>query len=248
MRLLGPAANLAQSRLPDSLFYRLAATAYRLRYERALLRLVGDLIPRGSTAVDVGAWWGPWTYWLSRRAGSVWSFEPNPELASFLTRVVSPNVHVEQTALSDRSGSGTLSVLDGVGRDALATLSSERGQSQARKVKVPLRRLDEYELDDVRFLKIDAEGHELHVLEGAEQTIANGAPTILVEIDRAFHEDGSLERLLEWLPGRGYNGRFERGGTWVPLATSTSTETSQSIAMREARNTRPPSCSPATRV
>ena len=206
-----------QSSLPDAAFYRVVAAAYRLRAERRLL-LLDELVPWGCTAVDVGAWWGPWTYWLSRRCPTVWSFEPNPDLARFLRRVVSMNVHVEGTALSDHSGTATLFAPVQVGRDALATLSPPHYDDAVRRIKVRLRRLDDYDLVDVGFVKIDVEGHELEVLKGAEETLARWAPTLLVEVDQRLHDE-PIQRIFDWLQDRGYEGRFRRGRTWAPLSS-----------------------------
>ncbi len=66
--------------MPDPPLYRSIAASFRLRSEQRLL-FVDDLVRRGCTAVNIGAWWGPWTYWLTRRAASVWAFEPNPRKA-----------------------------------------------------------------------------------------------------------------------------------------------------------------------
>jgi FkbM family methyltransferase len=202
--------------LPDPVFYRAVAASYRLRPERRLL-LLDELVPRGCAAVDVGAWWGPWTYWLSRRAASVWSFEPNPELTLFLARVVSANVHLENVALSDRNGEGVLFAPRDVGRDALATLSAAHSESAARRIAVPLRRLDDYRLQGIRFVKLDVEGHELKVLQGAEETLAHCAPTLLVEVDQRLHDE-PIQRVFDWLLERGYEGRFRRSRTWAPLS------------------------------
>jgi FkbM family methyltransferase len=215
MTLAGKVATRARSVLPEPLFYRGIAATYRLRRERRML-LLDELVPNGSVAVDVGAWWGPWTYWLSRRAAEVWSFEPNPDLAAFLTRVVSPNVHVENVALSDRSGTATLHAPQAVGMDALSTLSDRHTDAGARRLEVQLRTLDAYGLEAVGFIKIDVEGHELEVLKGAESTIRRCAPTLLVEIDQAFHER-PIQRVFDWLLDRDYEGRFRRGGRWSPL-------------------------------
>ena len=210
-------ADKARSLLPDPAFYRAVAAAYRLRPERRLL-LLSEFVPPACTAVDVGAWWGPWTYWLSRRAESVWSFEPNPDLAMFLNGVVSGNVQVENVALSDRSGTETLFAPEEVGRDALATLSAACSEEGARQIDVPIRRLDDYQLDAVDFIKIDVEGHEFRVLQGAEETLARCAPTLLVEIDQRLHDE-PIQRIFDWLIAHGYQGRLRRAGAWAPLST-----------------------------
>ena len=198
-------------------FYRMTAASFRLRAEQRLLFL-DELVPSKCTAVDAGAWWGPWTYWLSRRAASVWAFEPNPQLASFLTHVVSPNVHVENVALSSRTGTGTLFAPRDVGRDALATLSAAHTEPGAHTIEVPLRPLDDYRLEGVGFIKIDVEGHEFEVLVGAEETLERCAPTLLVEIDQAFH-DQPIQRVFDWLRARGFEGQVRREGNWASLQT-----------------------------
>jgi FkbM family methyltransferase len=43
--------------------------------------------------------------------------------------------------------------------------------SKVFEIAVPTRRLDDYELDAVGFIKIDVEGHELAVLRGGTETI-----------------------------------------------------------------------------
>jgi FkbM family methyltransferase len=59
-------------------------------------------------AIDAGAWYGPWTFWLSRTAKSVLTVEANPELADFVRRTSLPNVTVICAAASDEVGTATL--------------------------------------------------------------------------------------------------------------------------------------------
>ena len=92
--------------LPDRLFFTLIA--WQHRWYEAELGQLRDLVPAGSLAVDVGAWWGPWTYWLSGLAGRVVAFEPVPGLAAFVTSVDPRNVGVIYAALSDARGVVTI--------------------------------------------------------------------------------------------------------------------------------------------
>jgi FkbM family methyltransferase len=210
-------ASAVRSVVPDKAFYRLVAASYRARAEERMLFL-DEFAPRGSDAIDIGAWWGPWTYWLARRCELVWAFEPNPRLAAFLEGVVADNVRLENVALSDHAGTGTLFASTDVGRDALATLSAAHGEPGAERTEVPLRRLDEFGIERAGFLKLDVEGHEFEVFKGAEQTLARCRPTILVEIDRAYHDE-PIQRIFDWLAERGYEGRVRRGGEWAGLET-----------------------------
>ena len=60
------------------------AALMRAIYPRieAELACVDAWAPRGGTAVDVGAWYGPWTARMSRLADQVVTIEPNPALPS----------------------------------------------------------------------------------------------------------------------------------------------------------------------
>jgi hypothetical protein len=44
-----------------------------------------------------------------------------------------------------------------------------------------MHRLDEFDLQDVDFIKIDTEGHELFVLKGARDTLERCKPCVMVE-------------------------------------------------------------------
>jgi FkbM family methyltransferase len=59
--------------------------------------------------------------------------------------------------------------------------------------------LDEYNLPRVDFIKLDVEGMELEALEGADKTIKNSRPILLVEKIKS-----NTEQLNRWLGDRGY--------------------------------------------
>src|SRR5258706_9449059 len=66
------------------------------------LRLIHSLCSAGRDAIDAGANIGSYTYFLRRHARKVYAYEPNPELASRLLRLL-PDVYVRNVALSDAS-------------------------------------------------------------------------------------------------------------------------------------------------
>jgi FkbM family methyltransferase len=56
------------------------------------------------------------------------------------------------------------------------------GTDHSSETKVECRRLDDIYRGRVSFIKLDVEGHELHVLEGAKNVILKNLPTLLVEM------------------------------------------------------------------
>ena len=201
--------------LPGPVVHRCAAWSFRLRAEQRLL-LLDELVDPTRPAIDAGAWWGPWTYWLSRRCPEVWSFEPNPRMAATLARVARSNVRLHSVALSDHAGTEQLWVPDNVGPDALATLQAEHAPGSARPVAVEVRRLDDFEIPAAGFLKIDVESHEPAMLRGATDTIRRCRPTVLIEVEQRFHEL-SVQTIFDVFLDEGYSGWFRRERQWGPL-------------------------------
>src|SRR4051794_24577107 len=123
MNLTSQAAGL----LPDRTFCRLVALAH-VRFEPELKPLVRACDPTG-LSVDVGAWFGPWTYWLSRRVERVVAFEANPDVAAVLQAGARNNVVVHNLAVSDHLGVANLTVsghgLGQEGRSAIETAETD---------------------------------------------------------------------------------------------------------------------------
>jgi len=77
------------------------------------------------------------------------------------------------------------------------TSSNRVGKIKDRgNVAVNIRTLDSFGYTDVSFIKIDVEGYEYRVLQGAEETIKNFRPTILVEQNKGNLD--SVELLKTW--------------------------------------------------
>jgi hypothetical protein len=83
----------------------------------------------------------------------------------------------------------------------------DRTGNQVVSQAVDVRTLDSYELQRLDLIKVDVEGHEFSVLEGARQTIERCRPSIIVEVEEV-HNPGSLSRVRAFLESRGYSGFF----------------------------------------
>ncbi len=179
------------------------------------LRLLPHLAAPLREAVDVGANRGIYSILLERLVGPqrLVLFEPVPDLHRHLLRLF-PAARVFDTALSNASGPGELRipVVAEVPRPARATLEPGVSDStQYIRIPVQQRSLDDYvadgSLSDVGFLKIDVEGHELSVLEGATKLLSTFQPNIVVEIEQRHHSF-PVERIFEFIEDLGYRVYF----------------------------------------
>jgi FkbM family methyltransferase len=140
----------------------------------AEVRLLRKLVRPGSNSVDVGVAVGNYTYHLSRVSSHVYAFEPNPFWVRWLRRSAPRNVTIFDVALSDAPGMATLSIPrpDGTTtcREA-ATIGDNFEADGCERIDVQKRTLDEYELQNLGFIKIDVEGQEL------ESSLELGVPS-----------------------------------------------------------------------
>ncbi len=207
---MNPLKSLLQRALPASAVVRLRALDYRLRSAQEH-RLLSSLCDRSRAAVDIGANLGTLTCWLARYSSHVYAYEPNPELAQRLRAAFrDENVTVVQTALSDVAGSALLRVphFHGVEMHSLGSIvQAFTDADQVREFSVPLRRLDDEDLPDIGFLKIDAEQNEERVLRGAMALIERHRPHILLEVTPKLYAKPLLEFFADFL-ALGYRAFF----------------------------------------
>jgi FkbM family methyltransferase len=157
---------------------------------------------------------------MRRYSKSVVAFEPNPELAARLARLMRlvPSVTVHGSGLSDRDESTMLRIPTEKGWATLEAANTLPGR-EAREVPVRVRRLDGFGFPDVGFIKIDVEGHELAVLRGAERLLRTARPNLLIEAAEE-HRPGAFSSVRDFLTPLGYVGAFMREGTLIPLGPS----------------------------
>ena len=199
--------------IPPSLYYVLRARR-ELKRGEAELRILPFLIDPKRICVDAGANKGVYTYWLERLSAHVHAYEPNPKMFDVLKRGVGPKATVHHAALSDQAGSFALRIP----KTARGTYSNQGGSLNHQKVgdsygevTVQTRRLDDEPLTNIGFLKIDVEGHEMAVLDGALATIGRDRPTLLIEMEQQ-HTGRPIEGDLKRVTDLGYRMLFLHRG------------------------------------
>lgn len=204
--------------------------AFKARYrdEAAELSAIRKCLRAGDTACDIGANKGGFIYWMSRWAGvsgRVVAFEPQEELAIYLRRVCKgltlSNVSVEAKAVGERTGEAILYVPGDSGISPGASVNRRLPEREAcRSLSVPLVSLDEYFSGDnrVKVLKIDVEGAERQVFEGARRILAEQSPLLVFECENRHLESGDVWDVFRFLLDMGYQGEFVCGRHLRPLS------------------------------
>ncbi|HKS07785.1 MAG TPA: FkbM family methyltransferase [Gemmatimonadaceae bacterium] len=192
------------------------------RGETELLHL-SKFVPRDRMAIDVGANKGVFSYALSKLCPRVEAFEPNPAMFEALQHALSRNAHAHQIALSDTNGEAELNFPEVRGKAGVfsyqrATLLGPSASATHRALRVQTRTLDSFDFRGVGFIKIDVEGFEQAVLDGARATLARERPALMVELAES-HTGRPIAESIAAIAARGYEVFVLAAGDLVPAAS-----------------------------
>jgi FkbM family methyltransferase len=154
----------------------------------------------GGIMLDIGANVGTHTLVYARNATHVFAFEPQTLVyhnlcANLLLNNVK-NVTPVLCALGATAGYMQMKSFSPHEDNCPAGASLGRGDSL-----VPVRPLDALEIPKVDFIKIDVEGYELEVLQGATATLKRSHPTLYIEM----HSPELIKRVPEFMQSLGYS-------------------------------------------
>jgi len=167
----------------------------------------------GMTVIDVGANVGVYTFSAALQVGAegcVLAVEPFSGCVRCLQETCRINqlswVKVCAGAASDRNGKVRLSLHTASELNEVVSGDAEEIMKPGTFEEVACFTLDslieQENVDQVDFLKIDAEGHEIKVLEGCDRILKEFSPTILYENIAA--RKGSNLAVADFLIARGY--------------------------------------------
>ena len=175
------------------------------------LRFLWKYLQPGMTFVDVGAFHGIYSVIAARRLGDrsrVVAFEPSPRdrrrLQLHLRYNGIKSVIVEPYAVAAEGGEAALNVVV-EGYQTMNSLRSPALDHPVQQVMVQTIALDEYlhrnQIDKVDLLKVDAEGAEIQIFNGAKTLLSRLRPTVICEVlDKVtkpwgYHAREIVERL-----------------------------------------------------
>lgn len=149
---------------------------------------VQNLISKDKNFVDIGAHIGTYSWSIAPYANHTYSFECNPEVynclcANIFLKGLSHQITAHNFGISSESSVSTYYVRsqDG-GGNGFTFLGEKREEASLGTLLLPLKRLDDLNIENIGLIKIDVEGHEIHVLKGALETLKRSDyPPILFE-------------------------------------------------------------------
>lgn len=174
-------------------------------FETAELIACREFIRPGSCAIDVGANVGIFTMTMAASVGAhgnVLAIEPLPANGDRLRRHAAANDFKQVSIYPVAAGASSGEVILDAGADpAFVSTRPVRGlpERSAGEVRVPMVALDDVWVEanspSVSFIKIDVEGGECAVLDGAKRLLDTCRPTMLLEITGPT-EMGEIRRRL----------------------------------------------------
>jgi len=168
-------------------------------YQIAVRRRSIELCEKRDVALDIGANVGLWSRDLVKSFGRVIAFEPVGIFRECLERnVAGDNFEVRPIALGDQDTMGTMIITeDNSGHSHLDPATMGTGNVQVV-------RLDNLNFHNISYIKIDCEGYEYRILQGAEQTIRRCRPVMVIEqkphdaYSKQYGQFAAIELLESW--------------------------------------------------
>lgn len=197
-------------------------------YDLSLSEALWRAIAPGEIVLDVGANIGYITSLMAAKvglSGKVIAFEPNPEVYQELQQHIQSwqqqqnwsQIELSSLALSNQEGEGILNIpLQNRGEAALVdSVESVAGRS-LRTYPVKLISLDQFWQDRTEMisaLKVDVEGHELAVFQGAKKLLNQGRIRDIFFEDHAYYPSPATD----FLEQQGYTIFRLWKGFWRPI-------------------------------
>lgn len=204
--LMSPWRRLRYALTPKRLYSHYRAHRDLRRYE-AEMHLLPFLVDPRRNAVDAGAHRGSYCYFLARLCPTVYAYEPNPLMREYLRRVVRPNVVISECGLSDIPGHAQFTIPNSRRgyRHTAGTLERRLYTDDAVQLTVRSVRLDDEPVENVGFIKMDIEGHELAALAGARRILERDRPVMLIEVREELNGK-PIDQALTEIESYGYLG------------------------------------------
>lgn len=164
--------------------------AVRPKFEEIINNIYSSILQPGDQAIDVGSSLGRHTVAMAKSVGpggKIFSFEPIPgackKQKNRLRKLSLTNVILENMAISNFAGKSTFRIIkDSPGISSLKPMPHQKDH-KVKIIKTDVGTLDMVVTDKttIKFIKVDTEGGDFFVLQGAKQILTGSRPVIAFE-------------------------------------------------------------------
>jgi FkbM family methyltransferase len=172
----------------------------KLAHDEWLLPKIKPYLKRH--AIDIGAHIGSHSIFYCEHSEFVTAFEPHPIAFECLTHNLRKfrNITLHNLAMSDQEGTVSMAECPG---NLGASQTVDGGE-------ITCITLDSMKINDVDFVKIDAEGDEIRILNGAAETLSRFRPVMLIELNEYAMASRGLtgDDLVACIESHGYQSRI----------------------------------------
>lgn len=180
-------------------------------YEPDKTQAIRDLLKSGQTFIDVGGNKGDFSLLAANIVGPdgrVLTFEPEPDNCHWIKNSTQlnqyNNIQLFDIALSDNNEVAQLFIGE---KSGWHSLISSQGNTDNRTIEVETHRLDSVleriDIQHVDMIKIDVEGAEMAVLNGAEELLDNN-PELILLLDLHPHMGVDPDVICKLLTRKGF--------------------------------------------
>lgn len=183
-------------------------------HEPLVTKLLIRVLKEGMTCLEVGGNLGYYAVLESKIVGDkgkVIAIEPSPRNFSYLKHNLEQqnrsNYEVYNFACGDQEGEVKFLVSDKSNR-CMVIENGEEIPSDLEVIKIPIKKLDiflkEKGIEKIDFIRMDVEGYEMNILEGAMKLLTKFKPIMLVEVHKMIMGDDLTKKFFNELKTIGY--------------------------------------------
>ncbi|MGD9200474.1 MAG: FkbM family methyltransferase [Chitinispirillia bacterium] len=152
------------------------------------IMFIRKILKRGDKVIDIGANYGVYSLSMALKVGNsgkVLAFEPTSYVAECLANSIKVNnfrnTELIKAGLSDRSRKAVFFTSPNSELNSLYPEDSSEGSYETIELISLDSCIDKFNWDRIDFIKLDAEGEEANILNGAKNTITRFSPLIMFE-------------------------------------------------------------------
>ena len=183
-------------------------------WEQKITNIFDDYVKPDWVCIDVGTFIGMHTLTLAKKCKFVVAFEAQPLIYTCLKKTLREkeleNVILHNVALSNSKGSTTIHT----NNNGDASLEGIRDHKFKWSYPVKRDTLDSYDIPKVDLMKIDIEGSEWNMLEGATELVETHRPIIILE---TFKGKKNRENLKSFCERYNYSYSYISADNWLLL-------------------------------